>query len=230
MGSIRPWRESARYRPQQMPDGARPVPWRTIVATIALVLAAGVGILLLHALARVIAWLVVALFLTVVLTAPVDYVERHFHLRRGWATAIVFFSFIVVVLALGYVFIRPLIDQGTKLVDNLPRLVDDAQKGRGTIGHLVTRYNLQDYVDKNQDRIRSALTSLGTPALGVLRGVFTTLLAAVTILVLTCLMLLRGPQLSRGALLLVPVEHRERVRGWPPRRPGPSAATCSATC
>ncbi|HEY2330297.1 MAG TPA: AI-2E family transporter, partial [Acidimicrobiales bacterium] len=34
----------------------------------------------------------------------------------------------------------------------------------------------------------------------------------VTILVLTCLMLLRGPQLSRGALLLVPEAHRSRVR------------------
>jgi predicted PurR-regulated permease PerM len=195
-----------------MPDGARPVPWPTIIATIASVLAVGVGILLIHALARVIAWLAVALFLTVVLTAPVDHLERRFHLRRGLATAAVFVAFILTVLALGYVFVRPIIDQGTKLIDNLPKLVDDAQKGRGTIGHLVTRYNLQDYVDKNQDRIRSALASLGTPALGVLRGVFSTLLAGVTILVLTCLMLLRGPQLSRGALLLVPEAHRSRVR------------------
>src|ERR1700748_123377 len=111
-----------------MPDGARPVPWRTITATIAVVLAAGVGILLLQALARIIAWLVVALFLTVVLTPPVDYMERHFHLRRGRATAAVFVSFIAIVLALGYVFVRPIIDQGTKFVDNLPKLVDDAQK------------------------------------------------------------------------------------------------------
>jgi predicted PurR-regulated permease PerM len=195
-----------------MPDGDRPVPWRTIIATIALVLAAWIGIILLQQLARVVAWLVVALFLTVVLTGPVDLLEHRFRLRRGTATALVFITAIILVLALGYVFVRPIVDQGGKLVDNLPKLVDDAQKGRGTIGQLATRYNLQDYVNKNQDRLRSTLTGLGSPALSVLRGVFSTLLAAITILVLTCLMLLRGPSLSRGALLLVPEQHRARVR------------------
>jgi predicted PurR-regulated permease PerM len=41
--------------------------------------------------------------------------------------------------------------------------------------------------------------------------VFTTLLALLTILVLAFLMLLRGPELTRGALMLFPERERERV-------------------
>jgi predicted PurR-regulated permease PerM len=195
-----------------MADGARPVPWRTILASIGLVLLAGVGILLLEALARVVTWLVVALFLTVVLTAPVDFLERRFHLRRGLATGAVFFTAIVLALAMGYVFVRPIVDQGQRFADNFPQLVDDAQKGQGTIGRLVERYNLQDYVNRNQDRLRSSLGNLGTPAFNVVRGIFSTILATVTILVLTCLMLMQGPRLTRGSLLAIPERHRERVR------------------
>jgi predicted PurR-regulated permease PerM len=195
-----------------MADGVRPVPWRTILAAIALVILAGVGILLFQALARVITWLVVALFLTVVLTGPVDFLEHRARFRRGIATAAVFLTAIALVLAMGYVFVRPIVDQGKRLADNLPQLVDDAQKGRGTIGRLVERYDLQDYVDKNQERLRSSIEGLGTPAFKVVRGIFSTILATVTILVLTCLMLMQGPKLTRGALLAVPDPHRERVR------------------
>jgi predicted PurR-regulated permease PerM len=195
-----------------MPDGPQAVPWRTIIATIALVLVAWAGVLLAASLSRVITWLVVSLFLTVVLTGPVDFLEHRMRLRRGLATGAVFFTAIAVVLAMGYVFVRPVIDQGAKFADNFPRLVEDAQKGRGTIGQLVERYNLQDYVNKNQDRLRAAIQSLTSPALHVVRGVFSTILATLTILVLTSLMLMQGPKLSRGALLLVPDRHRARVR------------------
>jgi predicted PurR-regulated permease PerM len=193
-------------------DRAGPVPWRTITATIALVLAAGIGILLLESIARVLAWLLVAIFLSVVLTGPVDFLERRARLRRGVATAIVFLTAIVLVAAMAYVFVRPIVEQGRKFADNLPGLIDDAQAGRGTIGQLVERYKLQDYIDENQDRLRTTVENLGSPAYSVVRSIFSTILASVTILVLTCLLLVQGPKLTRGALLTVPERHRERVR------------------
>ena len=45
-----------------------------------------------------------------------------------------------------------------------------------------------------------------------MRGIFTTILAFVTIIVLTILMLLRGPELTRAALQFVPPKHRDRAR------------------
>jgi predicted PurR-regulated permease PerM len=76
----------------------------------------------------------------------------------------------------------------------------------------VKRFDLDRYLDENEDRIQDALREAGTPALGVARQVFNGLLAFVTILVLTFLMLLRGPEITAGILTLIPDRHRNRVR------------------
>ncbi|CAN5540877.1 AI-2E family transporter [soil metagenome] len=192
--------------------GRPDVPWRTILATLAVVVAAYVGFLALRELSRVIAWLVVAGFCAIVLTPAVDAVERRLHLRRALATSIVFVLGLVLIVGILYSFIRPVVDQVSKFVEDLPEQVEEAREGRGPLGDIVERYDLDETLEENEERIQESLRSAGTPALGVVRGVFNGLLSFVTILVLTFLMLLRGPELCRGALGLVPERHRERVR------------------
>jgi predicted PurR-regulated permease PerM len=196
--------------PRADPD--RPVPWRTIVATVFVVAVAYLGFQLLKELTRIIAWLFVAGFLTIVLTPAVDLLQRRFRLRRGLATAVVFITGFLLIAGMLYAFIRPIVDQVSTFVDNLPKLVDDAQHGRGWVGHLVDRYNLDTWVEENRDRLQESLSSAGQPAVDVARSVFATILAFVTIMVLTILMLLRGPQLTQATLELIPLRHRERVR------------------
>ena len=191
----------------------QPVPVRTILATIALVAATYVGYLLVRELARVIAWVVIAGFFAVVLGPAVDIFERRLRLRRGLAAAMVFILGIAAVAALLYAFIRPIIDQVERFVDELPGYVEDAQEGRGTIGELVERYDLEEWVEENQERLEEGLRNAGEPALDVARAVFNTILATITILVLTFLLLLRGPALCRSVLNLIDDERtRERVR------------------
>ena len=194
------------------PDPLRPVPWRTILATIACVVVVFLGYLLLRELGRVIAWLVVAMFFAVVLAPAVDIVQRRLHARRAPATALVFLLGLGLVFGLLYAFIRPIVDQVDTFVASLPELVDDAREGRGAIGRFIERYELAQYVEENEARVQEALSSAGTPALGVVRGLFNGIFALVTILVLAFLMLLRGPELCLAVLNLVDVRHRERVR------------------
>jgi predicted PurR-regulated permease PerM len=194
------------------PNPARPVPWRTILAVVAVQIAVVAGFLLIRELARVIAWLVVAGFFTVVLSPAVDLFQRRFRLRRALATTVVYFLGLVVIVGLLYIFIRPVVEQVSVFVENLPEQLEDARDGRGPLGGLVERYDLDEYLEENQDRIQESLSSAGTPALTVVRGIFNGILAVVTILVLTFLMLLRGPELCRGALGLVAPRHRDRVR------------------
>jgi len=189
-----------------------PVPWRTILASVFVVAVAYLGFQLLRELTRIIAWLFVAGFLAIVLTPAVDLLQRRFRLRRGVATAIVFVTGLALIGGMLYAFIRPVVEQVSGFVDSLPKLVDDAQHGRGWVGHLVDRYNLDTWVKDNRSRLQHSLSSAGQPALTAVRSVFTTILAFVTIIVLTILMLLRGPDITSGALQLVPPRHRERVR------------------
>ena len=193
-----------------MPDRS-PVPWRAIWATIASVVIALAGLLLLRELTRIIAWMVVALFFAVVLNPVVDFLEQRARIRRGVATALVILVGFAALAGMLYAFIAPLVDQGEEFADDLPEYVEDARSGEGTIGELVERYDLEEWVDENQDRIRDFAGNLGTPALGVLRSLFAGVAAALTILVLVVLMLLQAPKLTAAVLDLLPERHRWRA-------------------
>jgi len=199
-----------------VPSTLGPGEWRRVAGITAVVLGVvslfGFGIFAVMALGRILALLVVALFFTVVLTPAVDILQHRGRMRRGLAAAIVFVIGFSAIGGLGYAFVRPIVDQGQKFADELPQYVRDARDGRGEIGKLVKRYDLDDYVDRNQKELQANARNLGTPALGVVRSLFTGIFAAVTVLVLTFLMLLQGPLLGSAALNLVPARHRERVR------------------
>ena len=193
-------------------DPRHPVPWRTILASVFVVGLAFLGFEVLKELSRIIAWLVVAGFLAVVLTPAVDILQHRGKLRRGVATAIVFLVGIGLLAGMLYMFIRPIVDQASEFIDDLPQLVDEAQRGEGWAGELVKRYDIEQWVEENRDRFQEALSSAGAPAVDIVRSVFNTIFSLVTILVLTALMLQRGPELTKGALSLVPPHQRERVR------------------
>ena len=61
-------------------------------------------------------------------------------------------------------------------------------------------------------RLREIGSRITTPAIGVLRSIFTTLLALVSIFVLTFLMVLQGPRLLAAWTAALPERRRERVR------------------
>ena len=188
------------------------VPWRTIWATIVAVGLTYVGYSLFLASTRIITWLVVAFFFTIVLTPPVDFLQHKAHVRRGLATGIVFIIGVVLLSVMLYSFIRPIVDQASNFSRDLPGYVQEARDGKGPVGDIVRRYNLEQKVTENQQKIQDTLTNLGAPALDFARSVFNTLLAILTIMVLTFLMLIRGPRMSHTVLAAVPSQYRERVR------------------
>jgi predicted PurR-regulated permease PerM len=188
------------------------VPWRTIWASIGAVLLTFVLLLLVRELARIILWLVMAGFLAAVLTPPVDWLHRRFGMRRGLAVGTVVLVFFLIFAAMMTAFIVPLVRQATNFADDLPGYVEDAQAGRGTIGELIERYDLQDLIDQNQERLQNFLSDLGGRSFGVLRAISATVLAVFTIFVLTIFIVSAGPRLTRRAITLVPAGHRDRAR------------------
>ena len=197
-------------------DGApvrQAVPWRTILASVAVVFGALAVVVVLRELSRVIAWMLVAGFVAVVLAPAVDWLQQRLRLRRGAATGLVFFTVVVLVSAMLATFITPVVRQVDDFVDNLPEYIEDAKNGEGPAGDLITRFDLDERIEENQDTLQDAISGAGTPALKALRGVFNTVLALLTILVLAFLLLLRGPQLCAGVLVLFPERHRRRVSG-----------------
>jgi len=190
----------------------RPVPVRTIAASIGMVLATLVALVLVQHLARIIGLLVVAAFFAVVLTPAVDFLERR-RMRRSMATLVVFVIGFALMVAMLTAFIRPIVSEVNDFVDNLPAFVEDAKEGRGTIGRLVQRYDIDTYIEDNQEKWQASLRNAGAPALDVARSVASGVFAFVTILVLTFLMVLQGPGITASLLTLFDDgRRRERIR------------------
>ena len=189
----------------------RPVPVKTIAASIGLVLATFVGLYLIVLLARVELWLIVAAFFAVVLNQPVEFVRRHLHLSRGLSVLVVYVLGIVLVSGMMYLFIRPLITEVQDFADNFSTYVADARAGEGRIGDLVKEYELDKKFDENREEIDAWLSSAGGGAIDVAQSVANGLIALVTILVLSVLMILYGPELLKSGVGILSPPRRERV-------------------
>jgi predicted PurR-regulated permease PerM len=194
-----------------VPTESRPVPVRTILATIGLVLATVVGLYLVVLLARIEAWLIVAAFFAVVLNQPVEFFRRHLHLSRGVSTGLVFLVGIALVAGMLYAFIRPLVDQTQHFADNFPTYVADARAGKGTVGHLVKKYDLDKKLDENKAKLQKWVSSAGGGAVNIARSVANGLVATLTIIVLAILMIIYGPELLRSGVGILSPPNQDRA-------------------
>lgn len=188
-----------------------PVPVRTILATIGLVLATLIAIRMVQLLTNVIGLLVVAGFFAIVLTPSVDFLERK-GMRRSMATILVFLVGLGVLAGMLTLFIQPIVREVNDFIDDFPQFVESAREGRGPIGRLVQRFDIDTFIEKNQQQWQDSLRNAGAPALSVVRRVAGGVFAFVTILVLTFLMVLEGPKLTAASLVAIGQRHRERVR------------------
>lgn len=190
---------------------ARPVPVRTILTTIALVLTTAMLLLLVMHLRRILAFILVAAFFAIVLNPLVDTLVR-MRMRRGFATGLVFFSGLVLFSSMTYAFVRPIYSEGRKFADNLPTFVDDAKQGRGRVGSIIKRYDIDTWVEENAPKFKKSLSTAGGPAAQTAGKVATGIFGFVTVLVLTFLMLLQAPGIISAFLSALPSDRREQVR------------------
>lgn len=191
----------------------QPVPWRTIWATIASVALLYIGYQAFLALGRVITYLVVALFFAIVLTPAVDFLQYKARLRRGLATLVVILIGLGLLAGMIYTFVKPIADQASTFSRDLPQYVEEARNGEGPIGSIVKKYDLEQKIKDNQPKIQQAVSDFGQSGFDIVKRIFSTIVAAITVLVLIVLILVGGPSLSSGALNLIPSERqRNRVQ------------------
>jgi predicted PurR-regulated permease PerM len=194
-----------------MLDHGRPVPIKTILVTIWLVLASLIALYIIVTLAHIEALLIIAVFLAVVLNKPVDFLRRRLHLRRGLATGLVYLIGAALLAAMLYAFINPLVNQVEHFANNFDKYVSEARAGKGPAGDLVKEYDLDKKFQESKADIQNWLTSAGGGAVDVARSIASGAVALLTIVVLSILMILYGPDLLRSGLNVLPPPSRQRV-------------------
>jgi predicted PurR-regulated permease PerM len=196
----------------------RGVPVATIVTTVAIVLSTWGVLWLLSHTTKIITWVLISAFFAIVLTPPVDLLVKRLHFRRAIATSLVFVVGLAAIGLLGYLFIKPLAEQGTSFAKNFSTYVADAEAGKGTAGKLVKRYKLDDWLEKNQDELQKRAQNFFEPkqvlgvAVGTVGTVFSSVAAVLTVAVLTFLMLLEGHGLLLSATRVLHPPAQERAR------------------
>src|SRR5262249_640191 len=125
---------------------------RTVVAVIAVVIAAWALLSLLSITRQVITWLLVALFFAMALNPAVEWFLRHGIKRRGHAVGITFVLTLLAIAAIGYAFIPTLVNNINDFVQAVPGYVDDLTKGKGRFGFLETKYQIVEKIREQIDK------------------------------------------------------------------------------
>jgi predicted PurR-regulated permease PerM len=86
------------------------------------------------------------------------------------------------------------------LISKLPSYVQSAEHGKGWIGHLVLKYHVHSWVDKNLPKLENYAKNLSKPALKLGAGAFTVGFNIFVVFILVLLLLLEGPKLRAGVL------------------------------
>jgi predicted PurR-regulated permease PerM len=184
------------------------VPWRTIVATIGIVIASALGLVVAYRASRVLVWVLVAGFFALVLAPPVGWLQQRFRVRRGIAVGVVVLVAAVFIAGLMALFVFPLRRQLVTTVTDLPGTVQQAAAGEGQFGKLLVRLGLQKLVQQNEATLVNGAKSIEDAAPTYLGSAVQSLLAVVTVAVTTCLMLSQSMLLSRAWLRMMPIRHR----------------------
>jgi predicted PurR-regulated permease PerM len=153
----------------------------------------------------------VAVFLALALNPAVEFFQRRGLKRRGISAAVTFLLTIGAIVALFSLFVPTLVNEARGFAEALPGYINDVSAGRGPLGRLAERYEIEARVQEavNNGGAESLLGFSGT-ALAVTKGVLTFVVAVVTITFMTFFMLLEGPAWMERFYSLLPEGSRGR--------------------
>jgi predicted PurR-regulated permease PerM len=185
--------------------GRRGVPLATIVVTVAV----AIGLLDLNAalivglwvLRKIVLYIVIALFFTLLFT-PVIRLLRRAGLSHGAAATVVFVGGLLILVGLVYLFVSPLVSSAVHFGHQIPNLIKSAKKGRGPLGELVYRLHLQKYLSEGSATLTKQLTKVLKPAtaLSVGAAALSDLVTIGAIAVLSFFTMLESQRLWSGFL------------------------------
>jgi predicted PurR-regulated permease PerM len=189
---------------------SRGIPLWTIVTIVGLAAAIYVSGKLLYHLRDILIWLAVSGFLALILNPLVVMLQHRIAPRRSVAVAIVTVSavliFVGVAVGCGY----PLAAGISHLANQLPGYVANAERGKGWAGHLLRRYHVQAWAQRNAPMLMNVGLAFGKSALAVGRSAVSLAATLTTVFTLTLLLLLEGPKLRAGILARMPPERAAR--------------------
>ena len=199
--------------PEQRAAPVRPeLSARTIARAVLTGVLVVLALYVIYLLRTPLSWIVIAAFVAIALSGPVNLLSRH--MPRGLAIFVAYLALILVPLGLAALIVPPMVREVAKLVNNAPKYVNDAQNWFNH-NHTLHRLDRQYHIGATLERkARSLPTHLGDAA-STLGDVGTTIVGSLfqglTIFVLSIFMVAGGRGWLDRALTFAKPEHAPRI-------------------
>jgi predicted PurR-regulated permease PerM len=185
---------------------------RTVLVATLTVLSVVAVIALVYLLRQPLSWLVLAGFIAVAVSGPVNRLSRR--MPRGVAIAVVYLGVLLVPVLIGLVVVPPLVRAAGDLVDQAPAYADEVQRfvtQNETLRDLDDDFDLVAQLQKQADslpaRAGDAASWLGDLGVGIVNSVF----ATVTILILSVFMVGSGRRMIDAGVTATMPRHAQRT-------------------
>lgn len=170
---------------------------KTVIRVMAVAVAFWLGLTLLYQIRFALSLFVISFFLAMALNPPVSFLASKIPGgSRGLATGIAYIIVLSILSLFIYSTFPPLIDETQNLVQTIPQRVENIEQesSGGAVADIIQRYGLEQEAQELASSITQRLGDIGGPIVTGIGAVTTSIVAFITVLVLTFLMLVEGPQ------------------------------------
>jgi predicted PurR-regulated permease PerM len=185
---------------------------RAVLRSVLIVVTIAIVLYLIVLLQRPLTWLVIAAFIAIAMSGPVNLLERH--MKRGLAIGLAYAGLVMIPIAIGALLIPSLVGQIENLAENVPQYAQDVTdfvQDNDTLNNLNDKFDftsgIQDAADDLPSKIGDAAGVLQDIGLGVINSIF----AAVTILILSIFMVSGGNRWAQAFVRSQPPQRAERI-------------------
>jgi predicted PurR-regulated permease PerM len=185
---------------------------RSVLRAVLIIVAVVLTLYVIYLLRKPVLWLVIAAFIAVAMSGPVNLFSRV--MKRGFAVALSYLILIMIPIGLGALFIPTVVNQAETLANNVPQYARDVTQfvnENPTLRNLNDKY---DFTSEIESLARELPARIGDAA-GILSdigvGVVNSIFAVVTILILSIFMVAGGPRWRRAFVAAQAPERGDRI-------------------
>lgn len=188
---------------------------RTVVRVLLLVVVSMLALAALRQAGSALVLIFSAFFLALALNSPVHWISQHIPgKRRGSRTLATSVSFFLVVAFLAFFLssiIPPIVRQTNSLISATPGFIADLRDEDSPLNSFVVKYNLQGQANDLSAELSDRLKDATGSAFSTLSKFGSSVVATLTVLVLTFMMLIEGPKWIALGKRLLPEHERPRA-------------------
>jgi len=186
---------------------------RAVLRTVLIVVVVALALYILYLLRTPITWLIIAGFIAVAMSGPVNLIQRWTG-RRGLSIALAYLALVLVPIGLGALLVPGLVSQGEQLATDVPGYAQDVTdfvNENETLRGLNEKYDITAEIESAAQELPSRLGDAAKVLQDIGVGVVNSIFAAVTILILSVFMVGAGGRWAEAFVRSQPAARAERV-------------------